>query len=801
MTTGNPDPRNLNTWEDAFRYPIPVVRKLEQQLRKHDSENRAKLRSLVGASYRDLLETAERIIGMNEQIQQVETTLGSMGQRCNTRAIEWVCRNHARLEQQWSAQDHERYTLASQLAVLQSCPMVISRLLKKDGSRLLAAKLLVISRLLHKTLSQLPDAPPLLDTLRSRLASFRRKLLKSIDRSFCDTEALPHCLVEDMCAFSLATSSTPTDVLRHFHHVRLETISQSFRDRQGILLALNCFTRTLLDTQRIFPKELADSLVELKARPLLQDKSVQSVTELNFDIHGKWIADEVRNFTLWPRHEELQRTEAERMCKAWAKQALDVFLKGTKAALAEEEDLRALVAVRKEILDTWLPLGSRLPGINSATVLDELREVLNVRLCKVIGDRVGKLTDLFLEIRKTLGTWQPGMTGTTTALWSPAMTSMPLSNGATAFKQAILDCSNGRNASVLKIIAAYNQWAASISAINVIIKEMKDTRWDDDLAADDEDEFGLDSKQALLSEDDPHTLSEAVDEALTTTFNEFVRQLRELIAQASEDSPVSTGNTTSQVMFLLRVLREVSQRLSGLNSRHDPTSGPSPSDRLVSLADPLHQHIAIAVSSPAISAYAASLQKLTRAKSVPARALWEGSPPLPVQPSPATFGFLRKLATDMADYGPDLWAPGAVKVLKLKLIEEVGKVVHEHMERVDVSKNSMPNGTHTEDTVDADGSEATGNQDTQEDGHGPSASSANKLQIKKDKYIQLLFDTLYLKRAFSVPAGDSSSEQALDVAVRELEARAAPDGAAGERVRKNAADYWKRTYLLFALLA
>ena len=32
MANEAPDPRTFKTWEDAFQYPIPVVRKLEQQL-------------------------------------------------------------------------------------------------------------------------------------------------------------------------------------------------------------------------------------------------------------------------------------------------------------------------------------------------------------------------------------------------------------------------------------------------------------------------------------------------------------------------------------------------------------------------------------------------------------------------------------------------------------------------------------------------------------------------------------------------------------------------------------------------
>lgn len=48
MAAEAPDPRTFKTWEDAFQYPVPVVRKLEQQLRSNAGENREKLRSLVG---------------------------------------------------------------------------------------------------------------------------------------------------------------------------------------------------------------------------------------------------------------------------------------------------------------------------------------------------------------------------------------------------------------------------------------------------------------------------------------------------------------------------------------------------------------------------------------------------------------------------------------------------------------------------------------------------------------------------------------------------------------------------------
>lgn len=48
MATETPDVRNIKSWKEAFQYPIPTVRKVEQELRRDIATNREKLRSLVG---------------------------------------------------------------------------------------------------------------------------------------------------------------------------------------------------------------------------------------------------------------------------------------------------------------------------------------------------------------------------------------------------------------------------------------------------------------------------------------------------------------------------------------------------------------------------------------------------------------------------------------------------------------------------------------------------------------------------------------------------------------------------------
>ncbi|TKA38845.1 hypothetical protein B0A54_09894 [Friedmanniomyces endolithicus] len=76
-----PDPLTLTSSQEAFtHHPLPAIRQLSHQLHHHLDTNRAQLRSLVGASYRDLLGTAERIVEMDVQIRAVEGELGGGGE-------------------------------------------------------------------------------------------------------------------------------------------------------------------------------------------------------------------------------------------------------------------------------------------------------------------------------------------------------------------------------------------------------------------------------------------------------------------------------------------------------------------------------------------------------------------------------------------------------------------------------------------------------------------------------------------------------------------------------------------------
>ncbi|GME59747.1 Vps51/Vps67 [Neofusicoccum parvum] len=521
MTAEAPDPRSFKSADDAFQYPVPVVRKLEQQLRHNADDNREKLRSLVGASYRDLLGTAERIIEMDRQMQNVESTLGLIGQKCNSRRVDKISRNYSGLTEYTRKLDAERFSFAAQLAVLQTCPTVIRRALKK-GSTLLAAKILVISRLLHKNLVQAPSPPPFVESLKNQLASLRRKLLHTIDKQFS------------------RFSSETNDVL-----------------------------------------EITSSLTA--------------------------------------------------------------------------------------VLDTW-----------DSKSRDEV-----------------------------------------TSLWDPSTSSIDTSNGAPLFKRAIIERSHGLNESLSQLISTYDQWAQSLKDAYAVIKEMKDTKWDDDLNGDDEDEdFDLESKQALLSEDDPRSLEDSLKEALSTAFAELQKDVESLV---SKTLATPEDATAPKAILIVRALREA-----------------------------------------------------------------------------------------MVSRGGDLWSPGAVGVLKKQISEESATVLSECIsairgaadpsEKADSTSHGDENGDAANEDRENEGANPVGEKvaaDGEESKKANKTASPPSADVQKDKLTHLLFDVCYLQRVFALK---STEESPLAAVEKQLQEASGVDKPALERLKKNAGDYWRKTYLLFALL-
>ncbi|OJD21489.1 hypothetical protein ACJ73_07171 [Blastomyces percursus] len=791
MASDVPDASSLQSWREAFQHPIPTVRRVEQELRRDIASNKDKLRSLVGMRYRELLGTAQTIVEMNDEIQEVETKLSNIGRRCNPRLIEKKSNNVSVDEVV------DENVIAAQLALLHNCTSTGYRLFRKRGSNLLIAKLLVISRLLHKTLSQSNRAPVFLENLRIQLASLRRSLLKRIERKLATPSYSTQEIIETMSAYCLATSSSSTDVLRHFHQVRLEAI-------QAILLredpsfanveqSLKLIIHTLKRTSELLSGSLPDALGKLTIRPILGDSEVRKLDGLAIDIFERWVGNDINNFTPWVKHTKFSKSETGKIIKDWSREGFGALTGGMRKNLERSQNFQEILLLRRNLLDIWLSVQSSTPCHSPPEILEGIRGAVNNQLVSVLRAQIKGLTLLGLEISSTITGWNEIEDGTSApSLWDPDVVFLDSSGGATAFKREIVNRTLGRDSKVLQISASYTTWLSDIEECKDMIDELKKIRWED-IVEDDEDEDVLQNTVGILNQDDPELLQKEYETTLTKGFSALQTCLHSALAN------MSRSHRGRQAAFMLRVIREI--------RGHIPR-GLSAEDHLFAddLVPKLHDVLAIEISSQLLPSIITRALGKSRGAGCAGRTLWEGNPQLPIQPSPATFKLLQKLVTMMEQQGRDLWNPSAVGVLKNKLHKMISSSISADLEKSSTdsaasdAKSPIQNEHQSSNRIPNDDSvpEATVTELPQEPTNPADISS----EVWRDRKIQLVFDVFYLDEALSMRNGrHPQAEDDLGSIVELVRKDTDLDSDMALRtLESRAQEYWKQTQLLFGLL-
>lgn len=763
-----PSPESLASWEDAFQHPLPVVRKLEQELRKNIDENREKLRSLVGASYRDLLGTAERIIEMNEQMHTVESTLGDVGRKCNARTMEQVGENREKMRALVDGREGEKRRVVAQTRLLQNCLTTIVRGVKRGGDALQIAKVLVLARLLFKSVSEHRDAPAIAQELRGRLAGARKKVMAYLEKVLAKAEGEKGVLGNGLCAYALITSSTPKEVLRYFLQVRLQQL-ESIADlpsEGSMLRMLELYSQTLLDSRELFPRRFAEALAQLAKAPLLRDDQLRLALELNIDAYSVWISPDIKTFTPWVRHEQLASTAVSEALAAWMSHAQKCVLEGLQEYLQSQDDARVVVSARQKIVSRYLALSSKLRGSNHREAIDGVRIAFLTRL-KTLATNAGVVANVFQHEQKSTS----GTTATSMSIWELATQDFDLSHGAVPFRDAIIQQRHGRAEAVKSAAQKLDTWTSNIHIILELVDEMRGSRWDDDIDLDLDDLDDNDVLMGNLSKKDPE---------------DVLIELRKSTLQSVKSlaNTVSSGSVEAEdAAFYLRVWREVDRRRRALDSRLE-LSIPTPN------LQALYRNISQNVSRDAIESYINAARKQSY---VPVK-LWDGSPALPTQPMPVTFRFLVELQKNMSEVGEDIWSADAVFELKRVAANAVMEQLRDNeFTTRPVEGEDMTNGNAQHDDNDEDDDDA-------DDAKGDTLSSTEASKaVDHNRLIQNLFEMLYLRRGFHAHSSEASND--LDSLVHTLRETAEVDDAMFERMQKSAGEYWKRTYLLFGLLA
>lgn len=699
--------------------------------------------------------------------------------------------------------DHDDYSFAAQLALLQKMTFTLSRLLRKpsDASAtpvLLAAKIFVIARLLHKTVSQKSGASPpaYLDTLRQKLQILQRKLLKHVDRQLLSLRTPLTGTVDALSAFCLATSSSLSDAVRRFHRVRSDGVKSSLSNTQtphgSILKAFKIFVNTLNTTKALLPRKLSDGLSRLTAKPLIEDAEIRELDELEIDLYERWLASEARNFTPWIKHNDLNRADAEKMVKGWSQMTFDVFTEGLAANLGKIPEFADLVTLRKELLDVWLPKQYSTPTHSSDEILEGLRAKLNARLTTVLRDQALDLKNIGLDVNSVITSWSSADSSTSKSLWDDSLAAFDYSNGAPQFKREILARAFGETPTISQVLRTYRSWLSSIEECAKKIEELKKTRWDDiDIDEDEDEEFAIDVT-SLLNKEDPAALRKEQVTALTEAFKALEKSLLKVQQQFKSDEK------GAQSAFLLRIIRGIRYQLPAQLEDGERNFA-------LSLVPGLQADLATHVTARIPINFLIN----KNIKRVPGRGLWEGDPALPIQPSPSVIRMLRSIGSTMAEHGTDLWTPAAVGSVKDKLCKAISEAAEAHFK-----STSSTDDTETSSEIAKTAAEASPREDTskeedesseKEDGVSKSADQDSPEQNlespSKDVLVQSLFDLLFLQQVLVISSEAGTSTAALTGAVTLLKEKSELSDPESKRITRVAGENWKRVSLLFGLLA
>lgn len=790
-----PDTSTLTSSAQVFTtYTLPQIRAVHKTLHTQIDEKSARLRTQVGNSYRQLLGTADTIVQMRGDMLSAQEILGRMGSQCGRSVVDKKIMGLGRFR---GNEDTEAALgQAARIKLLKACGLAVSRLLKtgtsKDaegrrGDRLvLAAKVFVLSRLLVSSFGNLKAADEeirsVVEGAKKSLDGLRRKLVRAVEKVLqkVGEETDINDIVKALSAYSLSSSSGTRDVLRRFLSIRAEAITYEFdyeeHEEEGgtdnVLRGLGLYTKTLVEVQALVPTRLPEALLALKKKPLLADETLRSLEGLRLDIFEMWCGDDIRYFTPFIRHDDLDGKQAREMLMGWAKKGGETILSGLSKTLEHISEFKAIVELRTSTLQQWIRDGGKARGFDPSIMLDGLRKAINDHLLHLIETKVAKLKLIGSEVASTLEAWQSGITDRQRGLWDDEMLSIDFSIGAAQVTHEVISRVYGRNDAVARAVTGFESWHHIIDNVGDLVEQLKRQRWEND-GDEIEDEEVIEARQDLLSRDDPQLLHTRLDETLIKAFGDLDEQLTTLW-QSRKDA-LDNGQVAAYILRILRDIRRRLPKLEGVQSFG------------LNNVSSLHEKLAIHVSTAPLEEFTATT--LTQ-KRVAGRALWEGEPALPIQPSPSTFKLLRNVAVSMGDSGVDLWTPTSVKTLKRIFSQQLAEVWRKELV-------SLVPEVREAESASKEGEDEKSDASTEDE--IAKETSQESSERSKDVFIQWLFDVDLLQRYLNT--GDSDSDKVIKDLTAEILKKTGLDDQAERRVAKASQEYWKRTSLLFSLLA
>ncbi|KAK5065277.1 hypothetical protein LTR84_001115 [Exophiala bonariae] len=633
----------ITTWQQAFEeYRIPTTRVIEKQLKSSATRDKEKLRTLVGGSYRELLATAESIVVLDSKTKTAEEHMSIMGHNCRPPNHDTGTKSH----------DEKKIVLA-ELRLLQRCCTTIASILRETRF-LHCSQLMVVSRLLLKSLSEHQLPAPSLDLLRNKVAHLRRQLLRQIDARFTTPVSNLLELVEAICSYCLITSVSSEDALSHLHQLRLDKIRRMLQrasdDSRHIQEALRYQLVSLQTFKALVGRPLAEAMTNMQKRAILTDQTLRNLESLDLDRTVSLISSDIQSFVPYFKKSTLSADDARAKLENWSDEASRVLVTSLKTHLNTSNDTAPILNLRQDLYTALLPSYFSTPG--AANMHQQIRQIVNEKLQIICSTQVRQLQDITASLTKRMPD-----TPEVKSLWDEDTAKASANTRGSRLIKQVKSRHTGHHSSLNRAQKSLGRWIASIKATEASFTALSTTSWRDLMEEPDEE----DEEEALdLSKQLGKTDAEGYVKFLQDSLRAGLSSLEAGII----DAATQIGTENPDISRSVALLRSIRMSVAALQ---DAFPDHMTFEKIHAAIPQLHDLVAIEV-----------VNRLSEASERKKRSVKSSKERLPEDmPSPRAFVTLRRLCEIMFEIGgTDIWSATAVEKIKIQVQARVFNPEH-----------------------------------------------------------------------------------------------------------------------------
>lgn len=722
--------------------PKADQRRSEQYILRHN-----RLKVVAKDEYRDLLIAAEHIKVLSKQISNLGYGLGGLAQQADSGRIERAIQDVQNLRHADATRRSVARSAEVMSQLLRNCFLVISGLLRRKSTLLLAAKVLRIARTLHRSLGEETDSPYFSETELRRwgrsIDSTHHRLVRRIDGFLYQSGQQSALMLRVLAALVLASNLTTMQVTEYFHTIRIRTMDNVFLNGPPCLetckRALLLLIATSEQDQALETGNLDKLLAETGRQSMATDQEIAGIVELDIHTLIQRLPQSIRDSKSY--QSEADGTFRERKPCQFPEQASGAFCTGVRGVLMSFKSIDQASELRNALLKTYATCSYRVSAVER--VIEDAQKVIQ----EWIKDHVAaeaRMLDSLTELVQT------GLTGEgessnrsacRTSLWDSIEDSIMVPEDADVLLQTLVRREGGHSPASHEVLERMDTIMSRIASIRKAVSQMQAGRTDATDVRNTDMRHNIDF-EAIISRDRPQETAPLEPTSdLDRVLVAAVQELQAGLSALFEDE-LTKGLSGRKAGDLIRIERDISRRIRVLCSSVKWNLS-EPRDRM------LHLLVECTISEPISQlrrSYPAS------ARSLAARKLWTGDPMKPSLPSLALFRFLTNLARSMTTAGPDLWTVAA----RIKLRHLVWETVIPILDQ----------------DIKPEKETAQGGHDT--------GLAVDELQQQYDRH--------YLRRAVGSGSGSSGDTGKVD------------NSPADEELASRAAAYWKHTHLLFSIL-